>query len=144
MTKNPLNFQAILDWCEQYRPDLRPVVIAEKNNDAFILLMTVGFESGRHFQKNNPKFPLDVSDLYLPENTPNTVVPTRKVLVWQAINTPDLPTGKYIVAHRGHAEIDTYLSPKGEWAEGAKLGWQKGDPAARFNATHCALLPDCP
>lgn len=55
----PANFKAILDWCEVNRPDLYPVVMAEKNNDGFILLMTVGFESGRLFQKHNPDYPFD-------------------------------------------------------------------------------------
>ena len=63
--KTPKNLQAILDWCETHRPDLRPVVMAERNNDGFILLMMVGFESGRLFQFNNPSFPLDHPHLYL-------------------------------------------------------------------------------
>lgn len=55
--KYPKNFQAILDWCQENRPDLKPVVEAERNNDGFILLMTVGFEAGRRFQFQNPGFP---------------------------------------------------------------------------------------
>jgi len=55
----PANFKAILDWCEVNRPDLYPVVMAERNNDGFILLMTVGFEAGRTFQKNNPEYPFN-------------------------------------------------------------------------------------
>lgn len=61
----PKNLQAILDWCAEHRPDLRPVVEAEKNNDGFILLMTVGFEAGRVFQAKNPDFPLNQAHLYL-------------------------------------------------------------------------------
>lgn len=52
--KNPKNLQAILDWCAQHRPDLGAVVEAEKNNDAFIMLLTVGFEAGRQFQHDHP------------------------------------------------------------------------------------------
>lgn len=59
--------QAILDWCEVHRPDLRPVVEAEKNNDGFILLMTIGFEAGRQFQKDHPDFPMGQPHLYLSE-----------------------------------------------------------------------------
>jgi hypothetical protein len=73
--KHPLNFQAILDWCEKHRPDLYPVVLAEKNNDGFILLMTVGFESGRQFQHTHPEFPLDQPHLYLESGAP-PVAPT--------------------------------------------------------------------
>ena len=61
----PLNLKAILDWCDKFRPDLRPIVWAERGNDGFILLMTVGFEAGRHFQKDRPDYPLDQAHLYL-------------------------------------------------------------------------------
>lgn len=61
----PLNLKAILDWCEKFRPDLRPIIWAERKNDGFILLMTVGFEAGRRFQKERPDFPLEASNLYL-------------------------------------------------------------------------------
>lgn len=60
-TKNPKNLQAILDWCQKNRPDLHAVVEAEKNNDGFILLMTVGFEAGRQFQIDNPNHPIGSS-----------------------------------------------------------------------------------
>jgi hypothetical protein len=63
--KQPKNLQAILDWCEVNRPDLRPVVWAERNNAGFILLMTVGFEAGRQFQHDNSTFPLNSPHLYL-------------------------------------------------------------------------------
>ena len=61
----PKNLQAVIDWCKEHRPDLVSVVEAERNNTGFILLMTVGFESGRHFQAKNPDFPLDQPHLYL-------------------------------------------------------------------------------
>ena len=64
-TKTPKNLQAVLDWCETHRPDLKPVIEAERNNDGFILLMTVGFEAGRQFQASNPTFPLNQPHLYL-------------------------------------------------------------------------------
>lgn len=61
----PLNLKAILDWCERFRPDLRPVVWAERNNGGFVMMMTMGFEAGRHFQKDNPDFSMEASNLYL-------------------------------------------------------------------------------
>jgi len=46
---------------------LRPVIWAERNNNGFILLMTIGFEAGRRFQKDHPDYPMDqeASPLYL-------------------------------------------------------------------------------
>ena len=64
-TKTPKNLQAVLDWCNTHCPDLKPVVEAERNNDGFILLMTLGFEAGRQFQASNPAFPLNQPQLYL-------------------------------------------------------------------------------
>lgn len=63
----PLNLLAVLDWCQELRPDLRPVVWAERNNNAFILLLTTGFEAGRHFQHGHPDFPFgaEASTLYV-------------------------------------------------------------------------------
>jgi len=64
-SKIPKNFQAILDWCEVHRPDIRPMIESNRNVDAFVLLLTVGFESGRQFQHDNPNLPLNQTQLYL-------------------------------------------------------------------------------
>jgi hypothetical protein len=63
----PLNIKAILDWCDEFRPELRPVVWDQRNNSGFILMMTIGFEAGRRFQKERPEFPIgaEASPLYL-------------------------------------------------------------------------------
>ncbi len=66
----PLNLAAILQWCDKYRPDLKAVIWAERGNNAFILLMTVGFEAGRRFQHERPDFPLEASNLYLNQAVP--------------------------------------------------------------------------
>ena len=63
----PKNLQAILDWCRMHRPDLVSTIEASRNNDAFMLLLTIGFESGRKFQHDNPAMPLDNPNSYLPE-----------------------------------------------------------------------------
>lgn len=62
-------------------------------------------------------------------------------LDWLPIDHRPLATGRYIVAHRGYAEITHFLSPTDHvWMPHTKIGWQK-DPSI-FRATHCALLPD--
>jgi hypothetical protein len=63
----PLNLKAILDWCEEFRPDLRPIIWAERANNGFILLATTGFEAGSKFQKDHPDFPMggEACPLYL-------------------------------------------------------------------------------
>lgn len=66
----PLNLKSILDWCDKYRPDLKPVIWSERNNNGFILLVTVGFEAGRRFQHERPDFPLEASNLYLNQAVP--------------------------------------------------------------------------
>jgi hypothetical protein len=65
MSKNPKNIQAIIDWVTEHRPDLVNYFPLVQSNDAMILLLSVGFEAGRQFQKNNPEFPLDQPTLYL-------------------------------------------------------------------------------
>lgn len=61
------------------------------------------------------------------------------VLDWLPIDHRPLATGRYIVAHRGHAEIIHFFSPTDRtWSPGTKFGWQKDT----FKATHCARLPD--
>lgn len=62
----PKNYAAIIDWCREHRPDLVSVINSARNNDAFVLLLTIGFESGRTFQHKNPDFPLNDPSQYLP------------------------------------------------------------------------------
>jgi|SRR5208283_5056562 len=66
----PLNLAAIMAWCDKYRPDLKPVIWAERNKDYFIAMMAIGFEAGRHFQKDRPDFPMEASNLYLNQAVP--------------------------------------------------------------------------
>lgn len=64
-------------------------------------------------------------------------------LRWIPIDHRPLSTGRYIVAHCGHAEIMHFLSPTDkQWMPGTNIGWQ-GDPGY-WGATHCAALPDLP
>ncbi|MBU1179990.1 hypothetical protein KJ885_03530 [Patescibacteria group bacterium] len=58
------NFDAIKKWVEKNRPDLMqqlsPIfdgTAQRKTTDAFILLLSVGFEAGRQFQIDNPDAP---------------------------------------------------------------------------------------
>ena len=56
------NIQAILDWVRGNRPDLttqiEAIVAAEargaKTGRAAVFLLTIGFEAGRKFQRENP------------------------------------------------------------------------------------------
>lgn len=117
---HPRNFQAILDWCEAYRPDLRPVILAEKDNNGFILLMTVGFEAGRHFQKDNPDYPMDQAHVYLADNDPlrqsqSQAEPTESgplsmLAVRVAEKVMNMQTGEEI---RGRLNAMLFQSPKG-------------------------------
>ena len=60
------NIQAILDWANANRPDLAPMIkeilSAEmqdtRKGQAYLLLMTIGFEAGREFQHKTPTTPL--------------------------------------------------------------------------------------
>lgn len=63
--KHPKNLQAIIEWCKAHRPDLVPTIESGINNNGVILLLTVGFESGRQFQHDNPAVPLNQPHLYL-------------------------------------------------------------------------------
>lgn len=62
-------------------------------------------------------------------------------MAWTLLTKPPKKSGRYIVAHRGTADVIYYLAP-GEklWCEGAKLGWQR-DPR-EFGATHYMPLPE--
>jgi len=62
-------------------------------------------------------------------------------MAWTLLTTPPKKSGKYIVAHRGHAEVIHYLAPKERlWIKGSTLGWQR-DPR-EFCASHYMPLPD--
>lgn len=72
-TGRPRNVQAILDYCQEKRPDcLGQVqeVLATRGGlgDAFVLLLMLGFEAGREFQKDNPIIPLGGGAHYLPKD----------------------------------------------------------------------------
>lgn len=60
--------QSILDWCKKNRPDLEYHVVPQgrQTDDAFQLLLSVGFEAGRKFQADNPKTELDNPNVYDP------------------------------------------------------------------------------
>ncbi len=65
----PKNFQAIVDWVKEHRPDLLTFVPQIQNNNVAILMLTVGFEAGRQFQDENPGFPLNQPHLYLEQKS---------------------------------------------------------------------------
>lgn len=66
----------------------------------------------------------------------------RKYFKWYPIEHRPLKTGRYIVAHRGHADIVHFLSPNDRvWLPHTKIGWQKD---LEWGPTHCALLPEVP
>lgn len=72
-TGRPRNVQAILDYCESKRPDctesiLHVLAMKGEQANAFILLISLGFEAGREFQKDNPKIPLGGGAHYLPKD----------------------------------------------------------------------------
>ena len=52
------NVRSIIEWCKVCRPDLSPQIKQIIQNDALFLLMAIGFEAGRTFQKANPTCPL--------------------------------------------------------------------------------------
>ena len=59
---------------------------------------------------------------------------------WTKLPKPPEKSGRYIVAHRGHAIVTHYLDPNYEhWAAGTKTGWQ--DPLD-FCPTHWMELPN--
>jgi hypothetical protein len=58
---------AIMKWCEKHRPDLIQHITPKGNqraDDAFALLMSIGFEAGRQFQADRPKAELDNPNIY--------------------------------------------------------------------------------
>lgn len=67
---------------------------------------------------------------------------------WLPINYRPLQTGTYLVGHRGHQEIMQFFGPDVHWLPGTKMGWlrltskgwDRDDPAERFNATHCIMI----
>ena len=60
--------------------------------------------------------------------------------MWTPLSSLPCQTGRYIVGHRGHAKIITYLHPHGDWLPTAKIGWQS-DPK-EFGATHFRHLEE--
>lgn len=71
--------------------------------------------------------------------------PFACTMTWFPIEHRPLETGRYIIAHRSHAETDTFLSPVDQcWAPHTKFGWQRTGPDGQhsFRPTHCALIPD--
>lgn len=65
--QDPLNFATIERWVRENRKDLIPMIGRMKTENAFILLLSIGFESGRQFQFENPRFPLGDPSGYSPE-----------------------------------------------------------------------------
>lgn len=53
----PRNFEYIIKWCEKNRPELVDMIKNTKDNST-ILLLSIGFESGRLFQHDNKYEPL--------------------------------------------------------------------------------------
>lgn len=72
--KNPKNIEAILKYVREKRPDCRGQIdrilelerAKEKAGTAALLLLVIGFEAGREFQKDNPNVPLGGGSHYLP------------------------------------------------------------------------------
>ena len=66
---------------------------------------------------------------------------------WTPLTIKPTESGRYIVGHRGHAEIWHYLDPDQDcWIQGAQLGWRSGrslhEHPTDFNATHYMKLPE--
>lgn len=67
---------------------------------------------------------------------------------WVSVGHRPLATGTYLVGHHGHQEIMKFFGPDVHWCPGTKMGWlrltskgwDRDDPAKRFNATHCCLI----
>lgn len=61
--KRAPNLEGILDWVDEYRPDLSADVRGildgawkkERNAEAMLLLLVVGFAAGRVYQETHPK-----------------------------------------------------------------------------------------
>lgn len=79
---------------------------------------------------------------------PSTQAAAQAGWRWLPIDHRPLETGTYLVGHRGYQEIMKFFGPDVEWAPGTKMGWlrltkqgwERDDPAERFNATHCILI----
>ncbi|MBP9822309.1 MAG: hypothetical protein KBC81_02625 [Candidatus Pacebacteria bacterium] len=63
--------EAIMEWLKKHRPDLAPMIkliledpFVEKPNQAFALLLDIGFEAGRQFQADNVGLELDNPNVY--------------------------------------------------------------------------------
>lgn len=54
----PKNLTAIREWVKINRPDIHPNMDTYVEQDAFILLLSIGFEAGRKFQHDNSELPL--------------------------------------------------------------------------------------
>ena len=65
MANLPKNAQAIKNWIEKNRPDMAHQIDALMENDAMILLLTIGFEAGRNFQFENPTLEINRPSVYL-------------------------------------------------------------------------------
>jgi hypothetical protein len=71
--ENPKNIEAILKYIREKRSDCLPQVrrileldkAREKTGTAALLLLVLGFEAGREFQKDNPEMPLGGGSHYL-------------------------------------------------------------------------------
>ena len=63
--KEPKNVAALRKWVNTNRPDIAPMFDRYIKEDAFILLMTIGFEAGRMFQAENPDMALNQPILYM-------------------------------------------------------------------------------
>lgn len=50
----PKNLEAIRKWTKENRPDIYPHFDTYITQNAFILLLSIGFEAGRQFQNENP------------------------------------------------------------------------------------------
>lgn len=51
------NLEAIKAWVRSCRPDLVHMLPQMERENAFILLLTIGFEAGRSWQKQSPDDP---------------------------------------------------------------------------------------
>lgn len=64
-TDTPYHFAAVEKWVGEHRQDLVPMLEQMKTNNGFILLLNIGIEAGRLFQRDNPNFPFNQPNAYL-------------------------------------------------------------------------------
>ncbi len=65
--KQAPNFEAILDWVDEYRRDLGPFIRQtmagarrqDASCEALVLLLVVGFAAGRRYQQRHPELKED-------------------------------------------------------------------------------------